>query len=133
MCPNIHCSTIYNSQDMEATQMSINREMDKDVVQIYSGIFSSVQSLSRVQLFGTPWTAARQASMSIINSQGLLKLMSIESVMHPTISSFVAHVSSCLQSFPALASFQMSQLFASGGQNIGVSASTSVHPMNTQD
>ena len=43
--------------------------------------FSSVQSLSRVRLFATPWTAARQASLSIINSQSLLKLMSIESVM----------------------------------------------------
>ena len=41
----------------------------------------SVQSLSRVQLFATPWTAARQASLSITNSQSLLKLMSIESVM----------------------------------------------------
>ena len=43
--------------------------------------FSSVQSLSRVRLFATPWTAACQASLSIINSQSLLKLMSIESVM----------------------------------------------------
>ena len=43
--------------------------------------FSSVQSLSRVWLFETPWTAARQASLSITNSQSLLKLMSIESVM----------------------------------------------------
>ena len=43
--------------------------------------FSSVQSLSRVRLFATPWTAARQASLSITNSQSLLKLMSIESVM----------------------------------------------------
>ena len=43
--------------------------------------FSSVQSLSRVGLFATPWTAARQASLSIINSRSLLKLMSIESVM----------------------------------------------------
>ena len=52
---------------------------------------------------------------------------------HPTISSFVVPCSSCLQSFPASGSFQMSQLFASGGQSIGVSASTSVLPMNTQD
>ena len=44
-------------------------------------IISSVQSLSRVRLFATPWTAARQASLSIANSQSLLKLMSIESVM----------------------------------------------------
>ena len=43
-------------------------------------VFSSIQSLSRVQLFGTPWTAARQASLSITNSQSLLKLVSIESV-----------------------------------------------------
>ena len=43
--------------------------------------FSSVQSLSRVQLFATPWIAARQATLSITNSQSLLKLMSIESVM----------------------------------------------------
>ena len=52
---------------------------------------------------------------------------------HPTISSSVVPFSSCLQSFPALGSFQMSQLSASGGQSIGVSASTSVLPMNTQD
>ena len=52
---------------------------------------------------------------------------------HPTISSSVTPFSSHLQSFPASGSFQMSQLFASGGQNIGVSASTSVLPMNTQD
>ena len=52
---------------------------------------------------------------------------------HPTISSSVIHFSSCLQSFPTSGSFQMSQLFASGGQSIGVSASTSVLPMNTQD
>ena len=52
---------------------------------------------------------------------------------HPTISSSVVTFSSCTQSFPASGSFQMSQLFASGGQSIGVSASTSVLPMNTQD
>ena len=62
--------------------MSINREMDKeDVVQIYSGLFSSVQSLSCVQLFVIPLTAACQASLSITNSWSLPKLMSIESVM----------------------------------------------------
>ena len=52
---------------------------------------------------------------------------------HPTIKSSVIPFSSCLQSFPTTGSFQMSQLFASGGQNIGVSASTSVLSMNTQD
>ena len=52
---------------------------------------------------------------------------------HPTISSSVIPFSSCLQSFPTSGPFQMSQLFASGGQIIGVSASASVLPMNTQD
>ena len=52
---------------------------------------------------------------------------------HPTISSSVVPLFFCLQSFPASGSFQMSQLFVSGGQNIGASTSTSVLPMNTQD
>ena len=52
---------------------------------------------------------------------------------HPTISSSVVPFCSCHQSFPESGSFQISQLFASGGQSIGVSASTSVVPMNTQD
>ena len=52
---------------------------------------------------------------------------------HLTISSSVVPFSSCLQSFPTSGSFQMSQLFASDGQSIGISASTSVLPMNTQD
>ena len=52
---------------------------------------------------------------------------------HPTISSSVVPFSSCPQSLPASGSFQMSQLFTSGGHSIGVSASKSVLPMNTQD
>ena len=71
--------------------------------------FSSVQSLNRVQLFATPWTAARQASLSITNSRSSLGLTSIESVMPSSVVPF----SFCLQSFPASGSFQMSQLFAS--------------------
>ena len=69
--------------------------------------FSSVQSFSCVRLFATPWTAARQASLSITISWNPPKPMSIESVMHPTISSSVVLFSSCLQSFPASGSFQM--------------------------
>ena len=61
--------------------------------------FCSVQLFSRVWLFVTSWTAARQASLSITNYQSLPKLRSIESVM-PSISSSVAPFSSCLQSFP---------------------------------
>ena len=52
---------------------------------------------------------------------------------HPTVSSSVVPFSSCLQSFPASRSFQMSQFFSSGGQSIRVSASASVPPMNIQD
>ena len=74
-----------------------------------------------------------QASLSITNSWSLPKLMSIESVM-PSNHLILCHpFSSCLQSFPTSGSFQMGQLFTSDYQNIGVSASTSVLPMNTQD
>ena len=97
---------------------------------IYS--FSSVQ-FSHVWLFATPWTAACQASLSITNSQSLLKLMSITLMMPSTISSSVVPFSSRLQSFPASGSFPMSQLFVSGGQSIGVSVSASVLPMTIQD
>ena len=94
---------------------------------------SSVQSLSNVRLFVTPWTAAHQASLSITNSQSLLKLMSIELVMPSNHLILVVPFSSCLQSFPATGSFPMSQFFASGGQSIGVSASAPVLPKNIQD
>ena len=95
--------------------------------------FSSVQSLSRVRLFATPWIAARQASLSITNSRSLPQTCPLSQWCHPPISSSVIPFSSCPQSFPASRSFPMSQLFASGGQSIGVSASTSVLPMNTKD
>ena len=95
--------------------------------------FSSVQSLSCVQLFATPWTAARQASLSVTNSWSLLKLMSIESVMPSNHLTLCHPLLLFLQSFPASGSLQMSQFFASGGQSTGASASASVHPMNIQD
>ena len=95
--------------------------------------FSSVQSLSHVQLFVTPWIAARQASLSIINSQSSLKLMSIESVMPSSHLIFVVPFSSCPQFLPASEYFPMSQLFLWGGQSTGVSASASLLPKNSQD
>ena len=91
-----------------------------------------VQLLSCVWLFGTPWTAARQVALSFTISKSLLKIRSIESWCHPTISLSVAPFSSCLQSFPASGSFPVSWFFPSGGQSIGVSALASVFPMNTQ-
>ena len=81
----------------------------------------------------TPWTAACQASLCITNSWSLLKLMSIESVMPGNHLILCCPLLLLPSIFPASGSFQMSQLFASGGQSIGVSASTSVLPMNTQD
>ena len=82
----------------------------------------------------TPWTAACQASLSITNCQSLPKPMCIELVM-PSNHLILCCVpfSSCPQSFPASRAFPTSQFFTSGGQSIGVSASTSVLPMNIQD
>ena len=94
---------------------------------------SSVQSLSRVWFFVTPWTKVRQASLSITNSRSPPKPTSIESVM-PSNHLILCHPLLLLPSiFASIRSFPMSQLFAWGGQSIGVSVSTSVLPMNTQD
>ena len=76
--------------------------------------FSSVQSLSHVQLFVTPWTAACQASLSTTNSRSLLNSCPLSWWCHPNISSSVIPFSFCLQSFPVSMSFPMSQLFTSG-------------------
>ena len=95
--------------------------------------FSSIQLLSHVQLFLTPWIAAHQASLSITNSWSSLKPMSIEWVM-PSNHLILCRPLLLLPSiFPSIRSFQMSQFFASGGESIGVSASASVLPKNIQD
>ena len=95
--------------------------------------FSSVQLLTHVRLFASPWTATHQASLSITNSRSLPKLMSIESLM-PSNHLIICHALLLLPSiFPHIRSFQMNQFFAWGGQNIGVSASTLVLPVSTQD
>ena len=84
--------------------------------------FSSVQSLSLVWLFATPWIEARQASLSITNSRVYSNPCPSSRWCHPAISFSVVPFSSCPQSLPASESFPMSQLFAWGGQSIGVSA-----------
>ena len=89
--------------------------------------------LSQVQLFATSWTAARQASLSIINCWSLLKLMSIKSMMPPHHLILCCPLLLLTSVFPASGSFPMSQFFASGGQSTGVSASASVLTMNIQD
>ena len=93
----------------------------------------SVQSLTHAQFFATPRTSAHQASLSITNSRSLLKLMSIESEMPSNHLILCRPLLLLLQSFPASGSFPRSQFLASGGQSIGISASTSVLPMNIQD
>ena len=90
-----------------------------------------VQELSCVQFFATPWTEARQASLSFTISQNLLKLMCIDSVM-PSSHLILFVPFSCLQSFPASGSFPVSWLFASGDQSIGALDSASVLPVNIQ-
>ena len=89
---------------------------------------SSVWLLSRVRLFVTPWTAVCWPSCPSPTPRVYLNSCPLSWWCHPTISYSVSPFSSCLQSFPASGSFQMSQLFASGGLSIGVSATTSVLP-----
>ena len=92
--------------------------------------FNSVKSLSRVRLCDT--MNARPPCPSP-TPRVYPNPCPLSQWCHPTISSSVVPFSSCPQSFPASRSFQMSQLFASGGQSIGVSALASVLPKNTQD
>ena len=97
-------------------------------------LFIVVQLLSCVQLSETTWTAACQTSLSFTVSRSLLRLMSIELVM-PSNHLILCHPLLLLPSiFPSIrVFFPVSQLFASGGQSIGVSASASILPMYIQD
>ena len=118
-----------------------NKELLKDGTVLYFWIwvvltrvlqFSSLQSLSRVWLWphGLQHTRAPCPSLAPgVDSNSC----PLSPWCHPTISSAIVPFSSCLQSFPASGSFPMSRFFASGGQSIGLSASTSVLPMNIQD
>ena len=82
-------------------------------------------------LCATPWTAARQASLSFTISQSLLKLISIESVM-PSNHLILLSPSPAFKLFPASGSFPVSWLFTSGGQSIGTSASAWLLLVNNQ-
>ena len=97
--------------------------------------YYSVQFTSVAQLCLTlrPHGPQHARPPSITTSRNLPKLMSIESVMPSNHSSSIVPFSSCLQFFPASGSFQMNQLFTSGGQSIKSDASASVLPVNTQD
>ena len=113
--------------------LGINSRMKMLVEFLVGYSVQSVQLLSPVWLFATQWTAACQANLSIINSQSLLKLMSIELVMPSN------HLILCLSLlllpsfFPSIRVFSVSQYFTSGDQSIDVSTLASVLPMNIQD
>ena len=133
------CSQDVNSSQLELLIQCTSNHNPRKLFHRYQQIdskvyqFNSVQSHSRVRLFATPWIAARQASLSITNSWSLLRLISTELVMPSNHLILCCHFSSHLQSFPSSGSFPMSQLFAPGGQSIGVPASASVLPMNIQE
>ena len=91
-----------------------------------------VQSLSCVWLFATPWTAACQSSLSFTISLSLLKLRSVQLMMPSNRLILCCPILLLPSILPASGSFPMSQLFVSGGQSIGASASASVLPMNIQ-
>ena len=101
-----------------------------------SGLFffvtQSVQSLSRVWLFATPWTAAHQASLSITNSWSLLKLMSIEAVMSSD-HLILCHLLLPPSIFPSIRVFSNESVLRIRWPKTGVSASASFFPKNTQD
>ena len=106
--------------------------LEKSLPDVTTHHVVAVQSLSRVRLFVTPWTAPHQASLSFTSPGACSNSCLSNQWCHPTISSSVVPFSSCLQSLPASGSFPMSQFFTSGGQSIGASASASVFPMSIQ-
>ena len=107
-----------------------NQSILKEINLEYS--FSSVQSLSRVRLFATPWIEAHQASLSITTPRVYPNSCPSSQWCHPAISSSVVAFSSCPQSLPASKSFPMSQLFTWGSQSTGVSALASFLPKKSQ-
>ena len=95
-------------------------------------MFSSVQSLSRVRLFATPWIAACQPPGPLPTPGVHSDSCPSSQWCHPAISSSVVPFSSCPESLPASESFPMSQLFTWGGQSTGVSALASFLPKKSQ-
>ena len=126
-------------EDQESTKVqavyNLKRNECREIISVSYKIRynQSFQLLSHVQFSATPWTTTCQASLSITNSQSLLKLCPLSRWCHPTISASVVSFSSRLQSCPASGYFPVSQFLALSGQSIGTSASTSVLPMSIQD
>ena len=119
---------------MEITWHSLDSCLElRNCCSFYSVLqFSSVQSLSCVQLFATPWIAAHQASLSVTNSRSSLRLTSIESVMPSSHPILCRPLLLLPLTPPSIRVFPMSQLFAWGGQSTGVSALASFLPKKSQ-
>jgi len=132
--PAVHCSAASNSQTMEAPEMRTDSWMaEEDVVQIswdvqFNWVAQSCLTLCDRMDCSTPGLPVHHQLRVLAQTH----VHRVGDGCHPAISSSVVPFSSQLQSFPASGSFPMSQLFASGGQSIGASASASVLPMNTQ-
>ena len=109
LCSTVETNTMFESNYTPIHFLKYNEYL------ILKYIFSSVQSLSHVQLFATPWTTAHQASLSITSSQSLLKLMSIKLVMSSN-HLILCHLLLLLPSNFPNECFPMSQFFTSGGK-----------------
>ena len=127
----VHC--LWGCKLMQPLRKTVWRFLRKLKIELPSVQFSSVQLLSHVRLFVTPWITAHQASCLSPTPEVYSNPCPSSWWCHPAISSSVIPFSSCHQSLPASGSFPMSQLFTWGGQSTGVSISASVLPMNTQD
>ena len=130
LTPNLLLSINLHMSSLHSQSSQISLPYCKTFIAVQ---FSSVQSLSHFRLFATPWTTAHQVSLSITNSQSPPKTKSTGSMMPSTHLILCRPLLLLPTIFPSIRVFKVSQLFTSGGQSIGVSASTSVLPKNTQD
>ena len=127
---NLTGSIVYK---VSFTRFRIPSKITRQMEKLKNFMHTSVQSFSRVRLFATHELQHARLPCPSPTPRVHPNPCPLSWWCHPTISSSVVPFSSCSQSFPASGSFQMSQLSTSGGQSFGVSPSTSVLPMNTQD
>ena len=133
MCHNNSPRQVHVSKnDVEADRHWTQNEQDPCLKLSFFIFFKSIQLLSHVRLFATPWTATRQASLCITNSWSLLKLTSIESVMPSNYLILCCPLLLLPPIIPSIRVFSKESV-ASGGQRIGALALASVLPMNIQD
>ena len=124
------CPTLSDPMDCGLPGSSIPGIFQARILEWGAIAFSAVYSLSHVQLFATPWTAAHQASVSITNSWSFLKLMSIKSVMPSNHLILCRPLLFPLSILPSIRVFSNESILCTSGHSIGISASASVLPMN---